>query len=412
MIPIGFLYKAGPALGLGFLLTFASCVGQTYFISMFSGEIRADLGLSHGSFGTIYTLATLASGFLLLWLGKAADRIDIPTLSIVTLLTLAVFAAFLANSQSIFMLCVALFGLRLCGQGMLGHLSATAMARWFDKERGRALSIAALGYPAGEAIFPSLAALLLSLMTWREFWNLASLTIVSVVLPAIFVLGRLVTSSRQLKQSSVNVFENGTTKQTSWTRGDVLRDIRFYMLLPGILAPPFLITGVLFHQVHLVKTKGWLLADFAACYPFYAVCSITTALVCGWFVDRFGTARLLPIYLWPMACGLVLMALTDTLVSAALFMALTGATAGGASIVLGALWAELYGTDHLGSIRALSVAFLVLSTAISPALMGQLLDAGIRLEIQFMAMAAYVAVCSIIFTVLLPSLITYKSPPR
>ena len=410
MIPISFLNRAGPALGLGFLLAFASCAGQTYFISLFSGEIRAELGLTHGGFGALYTVATLGSGLLLLWLGKAADRIAIPTLGIMTLLALAGFAALLAHAQSYLALCFALFGLRLCGQGMLSHLSVTAMARWFDRERGRALGIAALGYSAAEAIFPSLAALLLSSMSWREVWSSASFSILIIVIPAVFALGRL-SESRGLTRSAEADTPSEQTKPrlSSWTRQDVLRDVRFYMLLPGLMAPPAIVTGVLFHQVHLVESKSWALADFAACYPFYAAGSVVIGLAAGWFADRFSTAKLLPLYLLPMACGLVFLAFSNTLISAALFMALTGATIGAATIVLGAIWAELYGTEHLGSIRSLSIAVLVLSTAIAPGLMGQLLDMGVRLETQFLAMAIYTAACSAVFLAMQPTL-TARSP--
>lgn len=278
-----------------------------------------------------------------------------------------------------------------------------AMARWFDRRRGRALSVAALGYPAGESLFPPLAAILLVSMTWRDIWYAASLSILGIVIPLIFVLRGMV-RSRGLDQPKIDVASETAVETVSWTRGDVLRDVRFYALLPGLMAPPFIITGVLFHQVHLVETKNWALSDFATLYPFYAISSVLAAIAGGWFVDRFGTARLLPIYLLPMSCGLVLIAATLTFTSAVLFMLLLGATAGGATVVLGALWAELYGTDHLGSIRALSMALLVLATAIAPGLMGAFLDAGFSLEAQFMVMAAYSCVYSLFFALVQPVL--------
>ena len=73
------------------------------------------------------------------------------------------------------------------------------------------------------------------------------------------------------------------------------------MLLPGLLAPPFIITGVLFHQVHLVETKSWSLSEFAACYPLYAVSATIMSLMVGWMVDRFGAVHLLQFYLLPLA---------------------------------------------------------------------------------------------------------------
>ena len=54
-------------LGFGVLLCASASFGQTWFISLFGGEIRAAFSLSHGDFGAIYSAATLASGVSLVW---------------------------------------------------------------------------------------------------------------------------------------------------------------------------------------------------------------------------------------------------------------------------------------------------------------------------------------------------------
>ena len=95
---------AAPALGFGFLISFGSSAGQTYFISLFAGEIRADLGLTHGGFGTLYTLATLASAAALVWLGKLTDRLDLPFLSVFSLLGLSGCAMLMAGANSVIVL--------------------------------------------------------------------------------------------------------------------------------------------------------------------------------------------------------------------------------------------------------------------------------------------------------------------
>ncbi|MEO1205696.1 MAG: MFS transporter [Pseudomonadota bacterium] len=406
-----FLKHAGPALGFGFMLAFASSLGQTYFIALFGGQIRADLVLTHGTFGAIYTAATLTSGLALLWLGKLADRFDLPMLSIMTLLGLGGCAVLMAGTHSVTLLCLALFGLRLFGQGLLSHVMMTAMGRWFSAERGRALSVSTLGFPAGEALLPILVAVLLTVLTWRDIWLGAALGVVLLVVPAVYWLGQTVRARKlDQPQQSASTDDNAAEPQ-SWTRGQVLSDFRFYGLLPGILAPPFMITGVLFHQVHLVETKAWTLAMFAACYPLYALSASMVALGFGWLIDRYGTAALLPFYLLPLACGLAVAGFADGVYAAPVFMILMGATAGGATIILGALWAELYGTRHLGAIRSLSVALLVVSTAVAPGLMGWLIDFGIGLETQFVVMCAYLVAMSLVFAALLPVLATPKSPP-
>ena len=409
MISYSFLRRAAPALGFGFFLAFGSSLGQTYFISLFAGELRTALDLSHGAFGGLYSIATTASAVTLVWLGKLADRFDLVGLSVLTLATLAGCALLMARVDSILWLAVALFGLRLGGQGMLSHLSMTAMARWFTRERGRALSVAVLGFPAGEALLPIAVALTLVLLTWRQIWVGAALIMVAVAIPLIMWLGHKI-RERGLDRPEPRLSAANGQCDASWTRAQVLRDVRFYGLLPGLLAPPFIITGVLFHQIHLLEVKAWTLSDFAACYPLYAGTATLVALGIGWLVDRYGALRLLPLYLLPLGLGLALLGTSDTILVAAVFMALMGATAGGATVVLGALWAEIYGTAHLGAIRALAVALLVLATAISPGAMGWLIDRGVSLDLQLQILSAYTMACTLGFTLLLPRLKRHRAP--
>ncbi|MEM1372082.1 MAG: MFS transporter, partial [Pseudomonadota bacterium] len=224
--------------------------------------------------------------------------------------------------------------------------------------------------------------------------------------------GRVV-SARGLDQLAHHTAEISKEEdRRSWTRAEVLKDPRFFALLPGLLAPPFIITGVLFHQVHLVETKFWSLSSFAACYPLYAASAVVVTLVCGRLVDRYGSVQLLPYYLLPLAAGLALLAMSDAFLAAPVFMLLIGATAGGTTVVLGALWAELYGTAHLGAIRSLSYALLVLSTAIAPGLMGWLIDHGVSLDAQFLAYSVYAVICALTFSAMRPSLMADPSPPE
>ena len=405
------LKHASPALFFGFLLAFSSNVGQTFFIALFSGEIRNDLELSHGRFGAIYSAATLGSAIVFLWLGKSTDKYDLTRLGVAALLSLSGCMLVIANAYSVLVLCLALFGMRLLGQALPGHIAMTAMARWFSAERGRAISIASLGYPVGEALLPILVATFLALMTWRELWAYASLVMLVILLPAMLWSSHLL-RSRNLDRKRELAPEKKNEELKCWTRAQVLRDQRFYMLMPGLLSPPFIITGVLFHQVHLVEMKSWLLPEFASCYPFYAMSATIVTLVAGWMVDRFGAVYLLQFYLLPLAFGLALIGCIDEFYVAPVFMTLTGASAGGATVLFGALWAEMYGTDDIGSIRSLSVTLQVFSTAIAPALIGALIDVGIRLETQLIVLSLYVFICAAVFSLMRRTLSIRQSPPR
>ncbi|MCF7992670.1 MAG: MFS transporter [Thiohalocapsa sp.] len=388
----------------------SSNIGQTYFIALFAVPLRADLGLSHGGFGGLFMLATIASALTLVWLGKVADSRDPVMVAALTLALLAGSALLLAGADSVLWLVIALFGLRLFGQGMTSHLAMTFTARWFGRERGRALGLTFLGYPAGEAVLPILVALLLGLFTWRWIWVGIAIAVVVILVPALFLFGRGLPSDGSIETPGQTA-QAERPSEWSWTRAQVLRDPRFYGLLPGILAAPFVITGVFFHQLHLVEIKGWSLSDFAACYPLYAASGTVAALACGWLVDSYGALRLLPFFLLPLAVGLALLGSGDSIATAAGFMAAMGATAGAATILWAAALAELYGTAHLGAIRALVVALKVLATALAPAILGLLIDQGVGLDRQATLLSLLVCASALGLALMLPSLLREHAAP-
>ena len=404
------LLATTPELSLGLFLIFSSSVGQTFFISLFSGEIRNAFNLSHGMFGILYSVATLTSATLFFWLGKITDQFNLTVLGLITLGILSGFSFLLSSAETLLILFLSLLGLRLFGQSMISHIAVTAMARWFSKKRGRALSVALMGHPIGEALLPSLITFFLFQYTWREIWVGIGTCIIIIFLPLVYWLGRDIKLN---KHDSYNIKQTKSKKNliVSWNRSQVLKDLRFYQVLPGLLASPFIVTGVFFHQIHLIETKSWSITLLASSYPFFALSVIGVTFGAGWIIDRFGTVHLLRFFLLPLAFGLLLIVATDKAFAIPIFMILMGASAGSATIIISTLWVELYGINYLGSIRSMFFSMVVLATSISPALIGLLLDTGVTLEIQFIIFTIYIFICSIIFAILTPNLLIARSPP-
>ena len=404
------LLATTPELSLGLFLIFSSSVGQTFFISLFSGEIRNAFNLSHGMFGILYSVATLTSATLFFWLGKITDQFNLTVLGLITLGILSGFSFLLSSAETLLILFLSLLGLRLFGQSMISHIAVTAMARWFSKKRGRALSVALMGHPIGEALLPSLITFFLFQYTWREIWVGIGTCIIIIFLPLVYWLGRHIKLN---KHGSYNSKQKKSKKNliVSWNRSQVLKDLRFYQVLPGLLASPFIVTGVFFHQIHLIETKSWSITLLASSYPFFALSVIGVTFGAGWIIDRFGTVHLLRFFLLPLAFGLLLIVATDKAFAIPIFMILMGASAGSATIIISTLWVELYGINYLGSIRSMFFSMVVLATSISPALIGLLLDTGVTLEIQFIIFSIYIFICSIIFAILTPNLLIARSPP-
>lgn len=393
---IQFLRDNAPFLAAGLLLTFLSGFGQTYFISLFAGIIRTDFNLSHGAWGTIYAVGTMASAVAMIWSGVLTDVFRVRTLAVVILGGLSLACIAMALLPSVWLLPVVIFALRFFGQGMSVHVASVAMARWYVATRGRALAIAGLGYSIGEASLPIIFVALMSTAPTRMLW-LISAAITLAVLPIILRLLRGERTPQSVaEESAATGMEN-----RHWTRRDVLRHWLFWAIIPVILGPPAWGTALFFHQVHIAEVKEWEHLQFVALFPLYTVSSVSVMLASGWAVDRFGTRWLLPLSQLPVAVGFALLSSTSSLLGAGLAMMMIGATSGMNATVPMAFWAEHYGTRHLGAIKALAAAFMVLGSAIGPGLTGGLIDFGITFPGQMLGIGVwFVAVFTLTWVVL------------
>ncbi|MEM0899915.1 MAG: MFS transporter [Pseudomonadota bacterium] len=367
----------------GFLLTFFSSFGQTFFIALSAGEIRAEYGLSHGDFGALYMVATLASALTLPWLGKIVDTFSAATVALIIMPFLALGALGMAFSTHIVFLVVVIYMLRLFGQGMMTQNALTATGRWFAANRGRAVSYVVLGHNTGEALLPIVFVALAAAIGWRNSWVLAALVLVVFALPAIYALVRVERAPQSIARS------DGTPVVRDWTRAEVLRDAPFWLLLLGVLAPAFIGTTIFFHQVYLSEIRGWPPELFAAAFAVMAATTITFALISGVLIDKFSALRLLPTFLIPLALSCIVLGLFGQAWAPFVFMALMGVSYGFSSTLFGALWPEIYGTKHLGAIRAVIVAIMVFATAAGPGITGYLIDVGVAYPAQIMAMGVY-----------------------
>lgn len=375
----------------GFLLTFFSSFGQTFFISLSGGAIRQEYGLSNGEFGLVYMVATLASALTLPFLGKIVDHITVSATVLITVPALAVATFAMGLSNSILMLVGVLYFLRLFGQGMMTHISLTAMGKWYSIYRGRAVSISVVGFQAGEAFLPIIYSAALIMFTWRQTWTFATIILVLVALPTIYFLMKVERIPSDADQAHSN-----NSKVKNWTRLEVVKDKYFWALLIAVLAPSTIGTTLFFHQDYLLEIRGWEKLQFSLSFTVMAVMTFCFALIAGHLVDRFSAVSLLPVFLIPLGAACFAMASFTDISGSYIFMGLLGVSYGMSSTLFGALWPEIYGTKYLGSVRSIIIAMMVFGTAIGPGLSGYLIDIGVSYPLQISAMGIYCLAASVV----------------
>ncbi|MVT00903.1 MFS transporter [Devosia sp. L53-10-65] len=383
----------------GAMMTLATMPGQTNFIAQFNTALRTEFGLSHGQFGGFYTLATLASASVLVFAGILADKFPARRLAIICMLGLAATALIMAGAGHVAILVLALAMLRFFGQGMLSHVAMTTMSRWFNRFRGRALSFAGLGFTLGDAVLPFVLTVSILTFGWRNVWAGAAAVLMGLVVPAIWFLLRDPPEGRKGRPVIPNPDGGGMLEPTGlqWTRSRVLRDPLFYFLLPGIMAPPAIGTLYIFHQAHLTEVKGWDLTVFTAMFPFLSLSVAVSSIFAGFLVDRFGAWRLMPFVLLPLAVASLILGTFAPIWSMPVAFVCIGLTQGMTNPVVGALWAEIYGTAHIGAVRSLVTAALVAASALGPGIAGYLIDTGAPITVQTFGYAAYCVLGSMLY---------------
>ena len=373
-------------LGAGALLAFLSSFGQTFFISIFSGHIRAEFELSHAAWGGIYSLGTGASAVVMIWAGISSDYIRTRTLGTVVILALAISCIGMAHLYLVALLPLIIFALRLLGQGMCSHLAVVAMSRWFVASRGRALSIAGMGYSVAEATLPVLFVFLMGFMHWRSLWWVAAITLILAT-----PLLRFLLNQERAPQSVAQDALSLGMKSRHWTRSEALRHPLFWCMVPALLGPSAFSTAFFFQQVHFAEIKDWQHMTLVSFFPFFTASSVLMMVISGWALDRFGTARLIGFYQLPMICAFLCFAFADSLFIFVLGLFFLSMTSGSNATLPNAFWAEFYGTKHLGALKAMAAAIMVLGSAIGPGITGLLIDLGAGLEMQYIWVSAFFA---------------------
>ena len=386
----------------GFIFTFFSSFGQSFFLGLFNSSIRDTLSITQGQFGSIYASATLLSSFLLIWVGKKIDDINIFKFAFFVTLLLSFSCFFFSKISSITFLFIAIFLMRFSGQGMMSHTATTTISRYFTKSRGKALSTSWFGLSTAEFILPVLIVYLLTITAWQNIWvSISFLVLIFLPITSFVLVKNLNFDSREETKKE----DNKNIKQ--WKRIDVLKDYRFYVVCLNMLAMPWIATGVFVYQSFITESKDWGTFVMAQSFMVYSILSVITLLVSGFLIDKFTSRKLLIFMNIPLLLSTLVLIFFHNPLTSFIFLGLIGISNGLANVLGSSTWAEIYGVKHIGSIKALTTALMVFSTAFGTALFGLLIDKGYSIE-----QIAFVSSTYIFLSILLLFFVRNKLNPQ
>jgi len=388
----------------GFIFTFFSSFGQSFFLGLFNSSIRDALSITHGQFGSIYASATLLSSFILVWIGKKIDDINILKFASYVVVLLAISCFLFSKVSSVIFLFFSIFLMRLSGQGLMSHTATTTISRFFEKTRGRALSATWLGLSLAEFILPLLIIFLLTFVDWRSIWVAISILVI-VVLPLISLT--LIKNVKLDSREASKINDTKTKDIKQWTRTEVLKDYRFYIICLSMLAMPWIATGTFVYQSFIISSKDWGPYIIAQSFMVYSILSVVTLFLSGFLIDKFSSRKLLIYMNIPLLVSMFVLYYFNSPISSFVFLGLIGISNGLANVLGSATWAEIYGVKYIGSIKALTTGLMVFSTAFGTALFGILIDNSFSIEQIALVSGSY-----ILIAILLLFLIKNKLKPQ
>ena len=394
MAYIDFLRRNVRPLAFGFTHVFYSAPGQTYVIGVFAPEIARSLGVGGTTVSAFYLAATLASAATLVFVGYWIDHIRLVHFSGAVVLGLGIACLVTANVNGLLMLLIAFYLLRLTGQGLMTHVDGTATARTFDRERGRALSITALGAPVSEMVFPPLAILGIATIGWQASYLVMAAVALLVILP--FTQWLL----RTFKRAPPGMTKPEGQGRKLWSGlSRLIRSRRMLLMLPSLSIFPFCMTAVMFHIKTIATEQTWSLAALASSYPVFAIVAMLALIASGFVIDRVSALRFYPMSFLPMIAGFTVIATFPASWAAPVAFGLMGLGAGMARPTMSAIWPEMFGTDSLGAIRSAVSMFMVFASGLSPFVFSLMLDFGLTVSGAMWVLVGY-SVVSLVVTFL------------
>ena len=354
----------------GFLIIFFASYGQTFFIALFNDDIKNLYNLTDGQFGMVYALATTFSSLLLINFAKLIDFIDLRIYSfVVTIGLLLPCLAVYFLPENIIFLFIIIFALRFFGQGAMTHAGITSMTRYFGKNRGKAISFGNLGGMLGVMFLPMIVVYLNKFFDFKQIWLICSLSIIFFLPVLYFTLSNQVDRQSKFKELIKD-------EKRIWTTLQVMKNKKFLIYLPLTTSFSFIGTGLMFHQIFIFDQKGWTIDMLGTGFIFLGAFSIIGLLFGGPLIDLLNPRKAILYLMLPIFIGIIIILLFENFYFLLVYMSLFGLNLGISAPFTGSLWADLFGVESLGTVKALFHAIVVLASALSPVIFGYVIDWG------------------------------------
>ncbi|MFQ5955555.1 MAG: MFS transporter [Kiloniellales bacterium] len=369
-------------LGVAMAGMFASGPGQSHMFSVFIGPIGADLGLSTSAIASAYAVATLVAASGLPFMGRLVDRHGARRMVSIVVVLLGLACMGFGATTGLIWLAFGFMALRFLGQGSLMLNCNNLVAHWFERRRGFAMSLTALGFAASMAVHPPLAQWLIDTVGWRQAWVWLGAITWALMLPLIIVLVQNKPEELGLRPDGdipapAVAGQNaapGQLELAGLSLGEALRTSAFYIIAAGLITIAMLVTALHLFQVEIFKAQDLSAQLAARVFAVSAVTMVMTMPLIGRMLDRYRTEYIFAAALIVMSAALVSVTMVSDVASALAYAVVFGLNNAAGLTLYAYLWPRYFGRRHLGSIQGAGQMIGVVGASLGPLPLGFAVD--------------------------------------
>ena len=360
-------------------------------LGVFFSSLESELGWSRATIALAFTIGSATGSVFQMLTGRLLDRYGARMVVVAAGVIIALAMVGLSWMQEPWQFWLAFGAGR--GSALAGIQVGTgvALSNWFLRRRGRVIAIRGVGQRAGQSLMPMVIFAIMAIAGWRAaFLSLAGVTAALIILPALLYMRRRPEdlgmtlegmSAEELAAARSGGGSGGgrvgrlsrQVRDISFTLDEAKRTRAFWLLLFFVIVERFALGSINLHMVVNFEDRGLAAGLAVSTLSIFAATSALTTLPWGFAFEhiqvRYGAM---------MMSGLLFLSVLVLLVAnsyplAVAFALLFGLAIGAGNIVEQMLWAEYFGREHLGAIRAFGAPFRIASPS-GPFLTGLLFD--------------------------------------
>mgnify|MGYP002628921244 CR=1 FL=1 len=398
-------YYGWTILGVAALIMFGTGPGQSHLIGLFFDPIQADLGLDRTDIALAYGGATLAAAFLLPRMGRLVDRNGPARMLWLIVFGFGLSAIGFGFAASWLYLAIGFGFLRFLGQGSLMLNCANLTSQWFDKRRGFALGLMALGFPISIALHPPLAQWLIATVGWREAWLWLGLMTWAMLLPPILLLLYNRPEDVGLRPDGAAALKFGESAPAlvGHDRATALRMPAFYLIVAGLFAMSMLMTCLHVEFTGILKSHGLDPQTAASMFTVTGVSAACLMPLVGRCLDALPPKWMFFGGLCIQAASLLSATMVEGVSSAVVFALIFGLNNAVTMTYVGFFWPRYFGRKHLGSIQGTGQMIMIIGASIGPLPLGWALDRFANYDGMLQVLALLPLTVAVAVAILMPA---------